>query len=242
VIKRTFFALLFILSTATAALADFDKGFQAYNEKNWVQAIYYLRPLAETGDDKALLLLGNMYLQGYGVERDPSEAMRLYRKAAINNNVEATVVIATMYQQGIGVTKNYRTAAEWYKRAADMGHSVGTFGYAMLMYMGSQGEEDVRLNPDHVASYKWFRITQNLSKTKVSARAKAMADRLATQLQKAEVEKADAEVAAWKPADVKNLPPIPQEPVKSEKPKVGSAPEKPAAAVSSPETKGSGKN
>ena len=107
-------AFFFLAALPTSAQAGFDEGHKAYSEKNWEVAIRNLRPLAEMGDARAMVVLGNMYLDGLGVGKDLKEAFNLYRKAAIRDNPDAMVMVGALYQGGIGVKKNVRYAAEWF--------------------------------------------------------------------------------------------------------------------------------
>ena len=74
-----------------------------------------VRQRAEAGDIKAQIEFAFMYESGAdGVQRDPAEALRWYRKAADQGDLEAKHSIARMYFEGIGVTKDFRAAATWY--------------------------------------------------------------------------------------------------------------------------------
>ena len=63
------------------ALADFNAGLKAYEEKNYATALKEWKPLAERGDARAQNNLGVMYLNGECVRRDYEEARMWLRMA-----------------------------------------------------------------------------------------------------------------------------------------------------------------
>ncbi|WP_367338522.1 hypothetical protein [Aminivibrio sp.] len=55
-----------------------------------------------------------MYEEGQGTAKNPSEAMKLYKKAAAEGNAEAGYRTGVLYETGKGVSKI--ATAEWYSR------------------------------------------------------------------------------------------------------------------------------
>ncbi len=206
-----FLALAIGLCLASPAYADFKAGKAAYDTKKWDQAIFNLRPLAEAGDARAMVLLGNMYAQGYGVTKNEKEAFGLYRRAALAGNSEAMVVTGAMLQQGLGVSTDVAQAVEWYKRAAQTGQPGGALFYALYLFRGNNtNDPDKNLLPDLAQSYQWMRICEKISKdAKMKDTAGKLADEIAKKLKPEEVSTADAAVAAWKPTPVADLGPAP---------------------------------
>ncbi len=201
------------------ALADareqiFTDGKTAYEKKDWVKAITHLRPLAETGDDRAMVILGNMYELGLGVIPNHQVAMDLFKRAAITkNNTEAMVNIGSMFISARGVNTSYSTGLQWVKRAALLGNQSGAFVTGTLLARGNRTKED-RILADEYEAYKWFRIAERATPVTVfNKRAKAAADGIAARKITAEAAaKGDREVAAWKPVDAKTLGPVPVDP------------------------------
>lgn len=193
----------------------FEAGKAAYDKKDWITAIKNLRPLAEAGDDRAMILLGNMYEQGLGVFPNPLEAMKLYKAAAVlKNNSTAMVAISAMYIESRGVDTNYNTALQWAKRAALLGDQQGALVTAILLSRGNRVAQD-RIMPDTREAYKWFRIAEHAKGSeKISAAAKTGAEGLAKKRLRADdVAAADREIADFKPADPKTLGPPPADPI-----------------------------
>ncbi len=73
-----------------------------------------LRPLADKGDSKAQILLGDLFFKGQGVLHNYSMAWQWYKRAATNGDAEAQFKIGTMYQKGLGVPYYLSKAFEWY--------------------------------------------------------------------------------------------------------------------------------
>lgn len=205
--------VILTIGTASTAQAGFAEGQDAYNKKNWKQVIIELRPLAEAGDDRAMMLLGTMYSQGYGVIQSPSEALILYKRAAIKNNTEAMLNIGSIYTVGVGVPKNMNTALKWFERSAVLGNQVGAFFYATILFRGNNSAGD-DIKPDHYNAYKWFKIaaaSKNFPKFSNTARDLAQA-MTKDKISAADAAKADKEALEWKPVDPAKLGPIPPDP------------------------------
>ncbi|MBO7321300.1 MAG: sel1 repeat family protein, partial [Bacteroidales bacterium] len=63
------------------------------------------------------------YYYGEGVEKNYTEAVKWYRKAADKGHLDAQYNLGNRYYNGEGVEKNYTEAVKWYRKAADKGHS-----------------------------------------------------------------------------------------------------------------------
>ncbi len=215
--KILLFVLAFLFIMPAIAHADFLEGKKSYDNKNWRRAIVLLRPLAEQGDARAMVLLGNMYLDGYGVERDPTEAFMLYRRGAERNNADAMLATATLYQTGNGVPTNTRLAIMWFERCAKTGDQSCAFFYGLHMYQGSKGET-FDIKPNHVEAYKWMRLTaRSRGNPKMAKAADVIAEKLKTDMHYKDVEEADKAIVAWSPTKAEDLGPMPEDIVNAEK-------------------------
>lgn len=76
------------------------------------------RKAAEKGIADAQFVLGAMYANGQGVERDYNEAAAWYRKAADQGYAKAQYNLGRMYISGQGVPYDYLQAVKWFNRAA----------------------------------------------------------------------------------------------------------------------------
>ena len=66
--------------------------------------------------------LGSLYKIGSGVQLDYREAVKWYRKAAVQKYARAQTYLGQMYEQGLGVDKDLQLAVKWYKEAAAQGY------------------------------------------------------------------------------------------------------------------------
>lgn len=204
--KRLLLVVLLVAAFSTTAHASFARGKKAYDERNWKLAITHLRPLAEQGDARAMMVLGNMYRQGYGVRRDLREAFLLYRKAGVYYNAEGMIMTAAMYQQGQGTPRSNRRALQWYERAATVGNSVGALFTGLYYYRGVSAGGEETIERDLPAAYRWLRIAAAAQgEPKIRESAARLADRLSQEITPEERAAQDAAVAAFKPADPESL-------------------------------------
>ncbi len=63
---------------------------------------------------------GQCYELGFGVEKNPTEAVRMYRKKA-DRFAPAMVALGFCYSNGVGVARDYAEALKRYRRAAEEG-------------------------------------------------------------------------------------------------------------------------
>lgn len=118
--------LLLAVSSASAGaiedgVAAMDSGDFSAAFEYWNQAEDHWRPLAEQGDAEGQFKLGVMHLNGYGVEQDEAEALRLIRTAAEKGHPEAQTVYGYLHFEGQLVPQDYGEAAVWIRKAADQG-------------------------------------------------------------------------------------------------------------------------
>ena len=170
-----------IMLFTSSAFAGLEEGRTAYQAEDWFNAIKHLRPLAEEGNDEALVLLGNMYNDGKGVNQDHKLAFAHYKQALASGNDNAMLAIATMYAEGLGTEKDFPAAYTWFDQAAQSGNPAAQFMLASLHLKGHPELPD--LEPDIVQSYGWYRITaRNDRLPEVAKAGKELARRLTVQL------------------------------------------------------------
>ena len=74
---------------------------------------------AESGDIGAQRCVGKCYLDGRGVERDLSAAVKWYRLAAELGDVHAQFRLGWFYDRGLGVSSDVCEAERWLRMAAE---------------------------------------------------------------------------------------------------------------------------
>ena len=103
----------------------------------------YFRQAAEQNDANGVYNLGMCYLNGYGVERNRAEALRLFRQAAEAGHPEAINNIGGFYREGIEVERDPAAAARWFLRSAELGNAYGQLNYALALQRGEGVARDV---------------------------------------------------------------------------------------------------
>src|SRR5258708_13476618 len=93
--------VLGLVSPATAA--ELDDAVAAAHRGDYATALRRLSPLAEKGDARAQFDIGFMHAYGWGVQRNPAEAIAWYRKAADQGLQVAQHFLGLAYANGQGV-------------------------------------------------------------------------------------------------------------------------------------------
>lgn len=104
--------------------ANLDRGWRAYLDSRYADALRDLRPLAAAGDADAQYYLGTMFQHGHGVAHDPRAAVHWYERAARQRHPLAQFALGFLLHQGMGddhnaVHRDPVKAAYWLLRAAE---------------------------------------------------------------------------------------------------------------------------
>lgn len=117
--------------------------YQAEAEKGKVESMLNLVkkgisiiPFADKGKAESLFNLGKLFMEGKGVEKDYTEALKWFNLAAKKRYVPAWVELGTMYEEGLGVKKDETEAVRWYKKAADKKDAEGQNKLGLMYYNG----------------------------------------------------------------------------------------------------------
>ena len=103
-----------------------DDRFQRANElreqEAFSRAVAIYAELATTGHADAMFTLGQMYLNGNGVEEDGEKATELIREAATSGVVDAQVSLGSLHRLGTYVDEDMAEALRWWRLAAEQGN------------------------------------------------------------------------------------------------------------------------
>jgi TPR repeat protein len=93
--------------------------------------------------------LANAYVNGIGVEKDYTKAMKWCRILATGAQKDyykhwAETAIGFMYQFGHGVRRDPKEARKWYSKAARFGHSSAWYRLGMFYHTGTGGEKNIK--------------------------------------------------------------------------------------------------
>ncbi len=130
-LKETFFFLLLLASTSTAAFAEnnahqhYQKGLQLYlngSNQDHVSAHRFFSDAADLGHGLAQYHLGLLNYRGHGVDRNYSQAHHWFNLAAEQNVSGAHHYLGTLHRHGHGVNANPNRAIYWYSRSLRYGY------------------------------------------------------------------------------------------------------------------------
>ena len=97
----------YMMGQAYKQLADFKKAFTCFKK-------------ASAHDySEAFAMVGDAYLDGHGVEKNPAKARLWYKKGADMGEITATLKLADCYKNGIGGKVDLKKAMEQYLHLAE---------------------------------------------------------------------------------------------------------------------------
>src|ERR1700730_4103544 len=109
-IKKLIVASALLISSNAVFATNYADENTAYRNKDYATAMAELRPLAVQGDADAQLLVGFMYQDGEGVQKDSAEAIHWYKLSADQGNKNAQFNMGILYEFGRGVAVNLKEA------------------------------------------------------------------------------------------------------------------------------------
>lgn len=98
--------------------------------------IQTLKKQAAQGYADAQVALGRHYVNGNGVAKDYSEAVKWFRKAAAQGYAAAQCGLGFCYFEGMGVAKDYSEAVKWFRKAAAQGYADAQYALGLCYYGG----------------------------------------------------------------------------------------------------------
>jgi V8-like Glu-specific endopeptidase len=136
-ITRALAILILVLGlVAPAAAAELDEAVTAARGGEYATALRRLSPLAEKGDARAQFDIGFMHAYGWGVQRNPAEAITWYRKAADQGLAVAQHFLGLAYLNNDGVRCDNAEAARWFARAAAQGFAQAQYMLGLMTLNG----------------------------------------------------------------------------------------------------------
>ncbi|KAA6182479.1 protein kinase [Thiohalocapsa marina] len=124
---------------------------QADADHWYKQSLLSFKTLAAEGNASAENMVGEMYLEGLGVNKDVGKALQWFRKAADKGSPEAQLNIGYIYDLGLVGVEDDLEAVRWYRKAADQEYPEAE---NMLGRMYQEGEG---VEQDMSAAVSWFR-------------------------------------------------------------------------------------
>ena len=111
-----------------------------------------LRLKAEQGDAEAQCALGFGYELGKkDIPQDNKEAVKWYRKSAVQGDEGAQFYLGYMYRHGKGVPQDNKEAAKWYRKSANQGHPGAQLRLGIMCQYG------IGVPQDYMQAAKWYK-------------------------------------------------------------------------------------
>jgi len=138
---RKFIAIIMICLSSTAFFAsdpfiEFQKGQQAFSDKDYENAYAIWLKLANDNYALAQSTLAYLYGSGIGVEQSYSEAAKWMEKAAAQGEPQSMYNLAGFYLEGKGVEVNYKKSEELYRASLEKGFKFSVAGLITLYRSG----------------------------------------------------------------------------------------------------------
>lgn len=120
----------------------------AYGDRDFT----IVQSFAEEDDPCSQFVLGAMYLDGRGIDRNYEEAVRWFQLAAEQGHPSGQLNLGLMYELGRGVGKSGAEALRWFRAAAEQGSASGQYELGMAYYRGTI------VPKDNVKAAHWIRM------------------------------------------------------------------------------------
>ena len=146
--KKITYALfcLSILSSVSsfAFQGDLDRGIYELNRGAFKAAINEFEPLVAQEYSPAQYQMAVIYLNGYGVKKDPNKAFELFSLSASQNYPDALFSLSLMYSEGEIVDKDLKTAFALMERAAIRNLVGAQFNLGVMYFNGTGTYKDYK--------------------------------------------------------------------------------------------------
>ena len=125
-----------------SGVASGQEGFAQQGVSDDKTAYKTIKKLAENGDALSQNWLGQMYMDGSGVEKNLAESIKWFEKSAAQDHTPAHINLAWIYSEGVGVAKDLKKAASWYEKAAMLGDAKAETKLGAIYLDGAGVKQD----------------------------------------------------------------------------------------------------
>jgi TPR repeat protein len=121
-----------------------DSASASIQKHQYHRAFKQLHKLAKQGHPTAQHIVGMMYENGIGVEKNLSKAVSYYEKSAMQDFGDAQCTLGRMYQQGNAVVvKDAEKARDWLTKAAERNIPEAEYNLGMMHAKGDGVPQDL---------------------------------------------------------------------------------------------------
>lgn len=107
---------------------------------NFAKSAYEMAPYSRD----AVFLLGKLYAEGIGTERNDELGFKLINEAAALGVADADVLKAIMLYTGRAASKDPKEALNIFKKRAEEGNEIASYYYGVMLYEGTGIEKNLK--------------------------------------------------------------------------------------------------
>lgn len=127
-----------------------DPAFAAFQRGQFVTAMNLAIPRANSGDPVAMVLLGELLSQGYGVRQDNVAAGKWFEAAAAKGSADAMFTLAAI-KMATKSTQQKDDAVALFKQAAEKGNSSAAYNLGLIYLQGQVAPKEPAI------AAEWFK-------------------------------------------------------------------------------------
>lgn len=132
------------ISATEKANKKLDSASASIQQHKYHRAFKQFHKLAKQGHPTAQHIIGMMYENGIGVEKNISKAVAYYEKSAMQDFGDAQCTLGRMYQQGNAVVvKDAEKARDWLTKAAERNIPEAEYNLGMMHANGDGVPQDL---------------------------------------------------------------------------------------------------
>ena len=152
--KITFNVLvgIFILVCPHNLWASMEEGIFASHKGDYITAFREFRSLANEGHAEAQYYIGLLFEMGLGVQQDYPEAVKWYRKAAVQGDIESQKRLIIMRKKGLSDSRQPTVPPQWQGSTTD---PQSQYDLGVMYFMG------IGVEKNYVTASDWFRKSAN---------------------------------------------------------------------------------
>jgi len=127
-----------------------DAAYGAFQRGQYVTAMNLAIPRANAGDAVAMVLLGELLSQGYGVRQDNVAAGKWFEAAGAKGNSDALFTLAAIKMATKSIQQKDEAVA-LFKQSAEMGNSAAAYNLGLIYLQGQVAPKEPSIAAD------WFK-------------------------------------------------------------------------------------
>ncbi len=150
--KKIIAILILNFNFSNVWAGDYEDAKLAIELGLYSKAIEKLKSSAKSGDSRAQLELGDLYIAGKHLKRNEQQGVKLIRNSAENGNAEAQTRLGFYYFIGYQHVEDYSESYKWYKLAAQQGYPLA------LSNLAGMYEKGIYVPKNDIRAHMWYNL------------------------------------------------------------------------------------